>query len=70
MKKVGWIILVVVIVFFFPKPYMSSPGFVSPAAFYEFNQEKKECAGFSHLRNPAEVAADAAGKSLCFGWLY
>lgn len=70
MKKI--IILVIVIllvVFFYPKSYISSPGFVAPQGTEEFNRTSKKCVGYSHLTNAMEMAADAPGKSLCFGWL-
>lgn len=70
MKKSLLIIVVLVVVFFFPKPFMSSPGFVSAETYQEFEATKKHCAGFSVLTNAEQMAADAPGKSLCFGWLY
>ncbi len=70
MKKSLLIIVVLVVVFFFPKPFMSSPGFVSAEMYQEFKATKKHCAGFSVLTNREQMAADAPGKSLCFGWLY
>ncbi len=70
MKKFGWIILIIVVVFFSPKPFMSSPGFVSIEMQSEFEMNKKQCTGFSVLTNAEQMAADAPGKSLCFGWLY
>lgn len=69
-KKFWTIIIILVIVFFFPKPFTSSPGFVTPEAMADFEANKKECAGFETLTNAAEMAADAPGKSLCFGWLH
>lgn len=70
MKKICWIILVLVIVFFFPKPYQSSAGFVTPEMNEAFQANMKKCAGFSVLINASAMAADAPGQSLCFGWLY
>jgi hypothetical protein len=70
MKTFGWIIAVLVVVFLFPKPYQSSAGFVTPEMNAEFEANMKQCAGFSMLTNADEIAADAPGKSLCFGWLY
>lgn len=70
MKKFWTIVILLVVVFFFPKPYQSSAGFVTPEMNAEFEAGMKKCAGFSMLTNAAEMAADAPGKSLCFGWLY
>ncbi len=70
MNKKHWVILIIVVVFFFPKPFISSPGFVSIEMQSEFEMNKKKCAGFDVLTNAEAMAADAPGKSLCFGWLY
>lgn len=63
------ILVLVILVFLFPKPYVSSPGFTTMEYAEQFEQTKKDCIGFSYLKNKMEVAADAPGKSLCFGWL-
>jgi len=68
-KIITLVIIVLVVVFFYPKAYESSPGFVTPEVAQEFEQTKKTCFGFSYLTNPMEIAADASGRSLCFGWL-
>ena len=70
MKTFGWIVAVLVVVFLFPKPFTSSPGFTTPEFAQEFEANKKQCAGFEMLTNAEQMAADAPGKSLCFGWLY
>ena len=71
MKKIlTFVVTILVIVFFFRKAYTSSPGFVTQEAAAEFNANAKKCVGYSHLTNAMEMAADAPGKSLCFGWLY
>lgn len=70
MKAFKWIILILVIVFFFPKSYQSSAGFTTPEGNADFEASMKHCAGFSVLTNGEQMAADAPGKSLCFGWLY
>lgn len=70
MKKLGWIILILVGVFFFPKPFISSAGHVTTIAYHEFEANRERCAGFDVLTNAEAMAADAPGKSLCFGWLY
>ncbi len=70
MKKIIVLIVIVVVVgFFWPKPYVSSPGFVTEEGMGQFNETAKKCLGYGHLTNAMEVAADAPGKSLCFGWL-
>ncbi len=70
MKKIIILIVVIlVVVFFYPKSYISSPGFVSAETAAEFNKIAPKCIGYSHLTNAMEMAADAPGKSLCFGWL-
>jgi len=65
------IVLVVLaaVMFFYPKEYISSPGFVTPAAQAQFEETKARCIGFSKLTNAMEMAADAPGESLCFGVL-
>ena len=70
MKKVVVLIIIVLVIgFFWPKSYISSPGFVTPEGVEQFNQTAKKCLGYSYLTNAMAVAADAPGKSLCFGWL-
>lgn len=73
MKKsvlIGVIAIIILSIFFYPKPYMSSPGFVTPEVAQLFNSTAKHCFGFSQLTNSGEVAVDGPGKSLCYGWLY
>lgn len=69
MKKYALIIIAIIVVFFVPKPYTSSPGFVSSETAQDFEASKPRCIGYSKLINAEEMAADAPGKSLCFGWL-
>ncbi len=70
MKKIIiFAIVIVLAIFLYPKSYMSSPGFVTQEAAEEFNRTAKKCWGYSYLTNAMAVAADAPGKSLCFGWL-
>jgi hypothetical protein len=69
-KKIILLILIaLVVVALFPKSYTSSPGFVTQEMAVEFYANMPKCIGYSHLTNAAEMAADAPGKSLCFGWL-
>jgi Na+-transporting NADH:ubiquinone oxidoreductase subunit NqrF len=70
MKKIHWVILILVVVFFFPKSYISSAGHVTAEMNTQFEMTRKQCAGFSVLTNAEAMAADAPGKNLCFGWLY
>lgn len=71
MKKIIIAIIVILIIgFFFPKSFISSPGHVTPEMQANFDSTKKTCFGFSYLTNPEAMAADAPGESLCFGWLY
>lgn len=70
MRKFWTILIILVVVFFFPKPFQSSAGFTTPDYVEQFEASKKQCAGFDVLTNAEQVAADAPGKSLCFGWLY
>ena len=70
MKKILIALIVMaVVIFFYPKSYISSPGFVPREAAEEFARTAPKCIGFSYLTNAMEMAADAPGKSLCFGWL-
>ncbi len=69
MKKYAVILAAIIVVFFIPKSYISSPGFVDQQTAQDFEASKPRCIGFSKLTNAAEMAADAPGKSLCFGWL-
>jgi hypothetical protein len=70
MKKIILILIVgLLVVFFFPKSYISSPGHVTAEMYQQFMQTKKNCLGFSMLTNAEQTAADAPGESLCFGWL-
>lgn len=70
MKKIIFVIIALLVIgYFFPKAYTSSPGFVIQEAYEEFEQTKPSCLGYSYLKNPEAVAADAPGESLCFGWL-
>ncbi len=69
MRLIKILILLAVIVFLFPKPFISSPGYTTIEYAQEFEKTKKQCIGFSYLKNADEVAADTQGESLCFGWL-
>jgi hypothetical protein len=70
MKKLLILIIVILlVVFLYPKPYTSSPGFVTAEARAEFDRTAPRCVGYSYLTNAMAMAADAPGKSLCFGWL-
>lgn len=70
MKKIITVLVVLAAaIYFFPKSYISSPGFVTQEISEEFNRTKPTCFGYSHLTNAEAMAADAPGKSLCFGWL-
>jgi hypothetical protein len=70
MKTIIIIFIVIVLVaFFYPKAYISSPGFVTQEGMEEFNNNAPRCIGLSILTNAMEMAADAPGRSLCFGWL-
>jgi hypothetical protein len=70
MKKIIYLIIVIIlVVIVYPKSYISSPGFVTPEAMAEFNKNAPTCIGYSYLTNAEAMAADAPGKSLCFGWL-
>lgn len=71
MKKIiFFFILALVLIYFFPKNYISSPGHVTQEMNQQFEMTKKNCAGWSKLTNAEAMAADAPGESLCFGWLY
>lgn len=64
------VLVVLLVVFFFPKSYISGPGLMMPEDMQAFEDSRQYCFGFSYLTNEMEAAADAPGKSLCFGWLY
>lgn len=70
MKKIIILIVVLfVVIFLYPKSYISSPGFVTVEGMAEFTKNAQTCVGYSYLTNAEAMAADAPGKSLCFGWL-
>lgn len=70
-KKIIWVaVMLLLVIFLFPKPYTSSPGFVEQEVMDEFENNRKHCFGLPFLTNAEEVAADAPGKNLCFGWIY
>ena len=69
MKVFKMVLIIIIIIFLFPKSFISSPGFVTEKYAEEFERTKKHCIGFSYLKNADEVAVDNAGESLCFGWL-
>ena len=70
MKKILYIVIIIIVAaFFFPKSYISSPGFVAQETAAEFDRTKPTCLGWSYLTNAEAMAADASGKSFCFGWL-
>ena len=70
MKKILYIVIIIIVAaFFFPKSYISSPGFVAQETAAEFDRTKPTCLGCSYLTNAEAMAADAPGKSFCFGWL-
>jgi hypothetical protein len=67
MKKIILILIVLLLVYFFPKSYLTSPGYVTTEDYESFNQTKKTCIGYSYHKQTG--IADAPEKSLCFGWL-
>lgn len=69
MKIIKILILLAVVVFLFPKPFISSPGYTTAEYAEQFENTKKHCIGFSYLKNANEIAVDAQGQSICFGWL-
>ena len=71
MKKIipAVVVLILAIAFFYPKPFISSPGHVTAEMNAQFEKTAAKCTGFERLTNAEAVAADAPGKSLCFGWL-
>lgn len=70
MKKVIiFVVALIVVVFFYPKSYISSPGHVTAEMYAEFERNAPSCIGYSYLTNAEAMAADAPGESLCFGWL-
>ena len=70
MKKIIVVgVVLIVIAILFPKSYISSPGHVTAEMYAEFERTAPKCIGFSYLTNAGAMAADAPGKSLCFGWL-
>lgn len=70
MKKIiALIVALVVVIFLYPKSYISSPGHVTAEMYAEFERTAPKCIGYSYLTNAEAMAADAPGKSLCFGWL-
>ncbi len=52
-------------IFFFPKKYISSPGHVQAGSEWQ----EKNCIGFGYVTNQNEVNADAPGRSVCYGWV-
>lgn len=68
-KILSIILLIVVVIFLFPKPFISSPGYTTIEYAKEFERTKKYCIGFNYLKNRNEVAVDHQGENLCFGWL-
>lgn len=64
------IVVALIVAFFFPKSYISSPGLMMPEDVQAFEASREYCFGYSHLTNAEFAAADAPGESLCFGWLY
>jgi hypothetical protein len=69
MKIIKILLFLTVIIFLFPKPFISSPGFTTMEYAQEFEKTKKKCIGFSYLKNSNKVSVDHQGESLCFGWL-
>ncbi len=69
MKIIKILIILSIIIFFFPKSFISSPGYTTVQYAEEFEKTKKHCVGFSYLKNADEVAVDNQGESICFGWL-
>jgi hypothetical protein len=69
-KIILGLLVIVAVVFFSPKSYISGPGLMMPEQVAEFEASREYCFGFSYLTNAEAAAADAPGESLCFGWLY
>ncbi|HVU06790.1 MAG TPA: hypothetical protein VHE10_03330 [Candidatus Paceibacterota bacterium] len=70
MKKTLIVVIVIaVVVVIWPKPFTSSPGFVSAETYAQFEATKPTCYGYTYLTNREATFADAPGRSLCFGIL-
>jgi hypothetical protein len=70
MKRIIYISVALLLTYLlFPKSYTSFPGHVTKEMYEAFEQTKAQCFGYSHLTNAEQAAADAPGKSLCFGLL-
>ena len=57
----------IIIAFFFPKEYVTYPGYGSDENYQKFLLTKKSCIGFSKDR--IAMTADDVQESICFGWL-
>jgi len=71
MKKIVIIVIIIVgiVVLLFTNTYTSSPGFVSPEDYKEFDENKSVCYGLDILLNKQATYADAPGTSFCIGFL-
>ncbi len=68
-KILNIILLVIVVIFLFPKTYITSPGLTTSEYSKQFEKLKKSCAGFSYTKKEDILIADAPEESVCFGWL-
>ena len=65
MKYLKIIILILVVVFFFPKSFVTYPGYTTKEYYDQWENSKKTCHGFFYVTKTENV--DSEKKDICFG---
>lgn len=61
-----FIILILVVVYLFPKPFITYPGYMTQESYNEWEATKKHCYGFVYVTKE-DAGGDWADKDWCFG---
>lgn len=60
-----FIFLAIIVVYLFPKPFVTYPGYTTEEFYKEWETTKKTCYGYVHTT--ARAVADTEEQSWCFG---
>ncbi|MCC6323518.1 hypothetical protein IT400_01865 [Candidatus Nomurabacteria bacterium] len=60
-----FIFLIIIVVYLFPKPFVTYPGYTTEKIYNEWETTKKTCYGYAHVTPRADE--DAEEKSWCIG---
>ncbi|MBP6912687.1 MAG: hypothetical protein KBB86_02000 [Candidatus Pacebacteria bacterium] len=67
MKYFKIVIIIIIIAYFFPKSFVTYPGYMTQESYNMWESTKKHCYGFVYA--PVREMADATENSWCIGML-